>query len=84
MHNFIHAHNHDEQALMDDNDNNNNERFDYDNPDHQGIPDDDNQSSGDGGMKEARDRIAHSMWEDYQAILQQWGLLYDSFNDTDM
>lgn len=74
IHNFISTHN------PDDNDD---EHFDYDNPEHQGIPDDEEVFDGAGGMKEVRNRIARSMWEDYQTVLQQRGLLDDSFEDSD-
>lgn len=79
IHNFISTHNPDDNVLPDDDD----EHFDYDNPEHQGIPDDEEVFDGAGGMKEVRNRIARSMWEDYQTVLQQRGLLDDSFEDSD-
>ncbi|KAG2062125.1 hypothetical protein BDR06DRAFT_868760, partial [Suillus hirtellus] len=78
IHNFICSHSPD--GLIDEP--NDDEHFNYDNPSHQGIPDDnDDKSDRGGGMKEARNCIAHCMWEDYQVVLQQRGLLDDSFND---
>lgn len=78
IHNFICTHSHD--GLIDESDDNKN--FNYNNPSHQGIPDDnDNESDRGGGMKEACNCITHCIWEDYQVVLQQRSLLDDSFDD---
>ena len=81
IHNFIRTHDHDEAAqveaeLATDPHSN----LDYENPEQQGIPDDELDGSRD--MKEARDHIARHMWDDYQAILQERGML-DSDSDED-
>jgi hypothetical protein len=64
-------------------DSNDNEHFDYDNPEHQGIPDDEEELDESGSMKEVHKHIARCMWESYQGILQQQASSDDSFNDSD-
>jgi len=81
IHNFICDHNPDEEVYMDDS--NDNEHFDYDNPEHQGIPDDEEELDESGSMKEVHKHIARCMWESYQGILQQQASSDDSFNDSD-
>ncbi|OJA11630.1 hypothetical protein AZE42_13458, partial [Rhizopogon vesiculosus] len=73
-HNFIRTHDPDEElaALP------NNLHFDYENPGHQGMPDEqpgpgDGDEFGLGGedMRARHDHIAHHMWTDYQSILEE-------------
>jgi hypothetical protein len=75
IHNFIRDHDPNEGTLPE------GSVFNYDNPDHQGQPDsnDSEQAQVHNAARQhanaTRDRIAQEMWDDYQAILHERGLM---------